>query len=90
MKNAERAPGLKVNVDVLAVIYETRKKCAAEFIENLRVVFDNFLPAGITGALPHGGSLREVILTESLTLYQRQATPHMNRPPACYLPAKDR
>ena len=44
MEKANTTTGLKVTVDILAGIYETGKKCAADFIENARIVFDQHLP----------------------------------------------
>jgi hypothetical protein len=44
MEKAKTTTGLKVTVDILTGIYETGKQCAADFIENMRIVFDAFLP----------------------------------------------
>jgi hypothetical protein len=52
MEKAKTTTGLKVKVDILAGIYETGKKCAADFIENMRIVFDDCLPRWNYRALP--------------------------------------
>jgi hypothetical protein len=52
MEKAKTTTGLKVTVDILTGIYETGKKCAADFIENMRIVFDAFLPRWNYRALP--------------------------------------
>ena len=54
MEKAKTTTGLKVTVDILAGIYETGKKCAADFIENMRIVFDEHLPRWNYRALPQG------------------------------------
>ena len=54
MAKAKTCTGLKVTVDILAGIYETGKKCAADFIQNMRIVFDDFLPRWNYRALPQG------------------------------------
>jgi len=52
MEKAKTTTGLKVTVDILTGIYETGKKCAADFIQNMRIVFDDFLPRWNYRALP--------------------------------------
>ena len=47
-------PGLKVTVDILAGVCETGKKCATDFLENMRIVFDDHLPRWNYRALPQG------------------------------------
>jgi hypothetical protein len=54
MENAKTFTGLKVSVDILSGIYETGKKCATDFIENMRIVFDEHLPRWNYRALPQG------------------------------------
>lgn len=54
MEKAKTTTGLKVTVDILAGIYETGKKCAADFIQNMPIVFDYFLPRWNYRALPQG------------------------------------
>ena len=52
MEKAKTTTGLKVTVDILTGIYETGKKCDADFIQNMRIVFDDFLPRWNYRALP--------------------------------------
>lgn len=52
MEKAKTTTGLKVTVDILTGIYETGKKCTTDFIENMRIVFDDFLPRWNYRALP--------------------------------------
>jgi Rhodopirellula transposase DDE domain len=44
MAKAKTSTGLKVTVDVLTGIYATGKKCAVDFIENMSITFDKYLP----------------------------------------------
>ena len=53
-RKAKTSTGLKVTVDILTGIYETGKKCATDFIENMRIVFNDFLPRWNYRALPQG------------------------------------
>ena len=53
METAKTATGLKVTVDILTGVYETGKKCAADFLENMRIVFDGYLPKWNYRAIPH-------------------------------------
>jgi len=52
MEQARTSTGLKVTVEVLAGVYETGKKCAADFLENIRIVFDKYLPRWNYRAFP--------------------------------------
>ena len=52
MEKAKTSTGLKVSVDILSGIYETGKKCTADFIENMQIVFDEHLPRWNYRALP--------------------------------------
>jgi hypothetical protein len=52
MEKATTTAGLKVTVGILAGLYETGKKCAADFFENARIVFDQHLPRWNYRALP--------------------------------------
>lgn len=52
MEQARTSTGLKVTVEVLAGVYETGKKCAADFLENIRIVFDEHLPRWNYRAFP--------------------------------------
>lgn len=44
MEKAKTSTRLKVTVDILTGVYETGKKCAADFIENMGIIFDDILP----------------------------------------------
>ncbi len=44
MQKAKTNTGLKVTVDVLTEIYETGKKCTADFIQNMQIIRDEYLP----------------------------------------------
>lgn len=44
MEKAKTSTGLRVTVDILTGVYETGKKCAADFIENRSIIFDDYLP----------------------------------------------
>jgi len=44
MEKAKTSTGLKVTVDILTGVYATGKKCAADFIENMRILFDEYPP----------------------------------------------
>ena len=44
MAKAKTTTGLKVTVDILTGLYVTGKKCAMDFIENRRIIFDDYLP----------------------------------------------
>jgi len=37
--------GLKVFVDIIEQVYQTGRKAAGDFKQNMRIVFDDFLPA---------------------------------------------
>ena len=44
MAKAKTATGLNVTVDVLARVYVKVQKVAADFLENMRIFFDEHLP----------------------------------------------
>lgn len=44
MEKARTSKGLKVTVAILAGFYKTGRKCAADFLETMRIVFDEHLP----------------------------------------------
>ncbi|MEI7677459.1 MAG: hypothetical protein WCJ03_11815 [Bacteroidales bacterium] len=44
MSTRKTNSGLKVTVDVLTGIYETGKKCTADFIQNMNITCDEYLP----------------------------------------------
>ena len=51
---AKTTTGLKVTVDVLNGVYVTGKKVAVDFLENMRIVFDEDLPRWNYRATPSG------------------------------------
>ena len=61
MLKAQTTTGLKVTVDILTGVYETGKKCATDFIKNMRIVFDDYLPRWNYRAFPLNDVVREVI-----------------------------
>lgn len=52
MENTHTATGLKAFVHVIDKVYETGRKVAADFKENMRILFDAFLPAWNYRAIP--------------------------------------
>jgi hypothetical protein len=44
--------GIKVTVDILTGVYATGKKCAADFLETMPIVFDDHLPRWNYRAIP--------------------------------------
>ncbi len=52
METAKTSTGLKVTVDILTGVYETGKKYAVDFKENMKIVFDDFLPRWNYRAIP--------------------------------------
>lgn len=52
MERAKTTTGLKVTVAILEGIYQTGKTCAADFMQNMTIVFDDFLPRWNYRALP--------------------------------------
>jgi len=52
MEKAKTSTGLKVTVEVLTEVYATGKKCAANFIETMKIIFDDFLPRWNYRAIP--------------------------------------
>ena len=52
MENASTQSGLKVAVDIMTGVYEIGKKCAADFLENIAIVFDEHLPRWNYRAIP--------------------------------------
>jgi hypothetical protein len=52
MSKTETATGLKVEVSILAKVYETGQKCAAGFKETMKIVFDKILPKWNYRAVP--------------------------------------
>jgi len=58
MEKTKTRVGLKVTVDILQGVYATGKKCAANFLENIRIIFDEHLPRWNYRAIPEGGCFR--------------------------------
>lgn len=52
MEKAKTTTGLKVTVDILTGVYAIGKKCAANFIETMRIIFDEHLPRWNYRAIP--------------------------------------
>ena len=52
MERAKTSKGLKVTVELLTGLYETGKKCAADFLDTMRIVFDEHLPRWNYRAIP--------------------------------------
>lgn len=55
MAKAKTATGLKVTAEVLGGVYVKGKKVAADFLENMRIVFDEHLPRWNYRAVPANG-----------------------------------
>lgn len=52
MEKTKTCKGLKVTVDILTGVYVTGKKCAENFLENMRIIFDDYLPRWNYRAVP--------------------------------------
>ena len=52
MEKAKTSKGLKVTVDILTGVYATGKKVAADFLDTMRIVFDDYLPRWNYRAIP--------------------------------------
>jgi len=52
MEKAKTSRGLKVTVEILTGFYATGRKCAANFLETMRIVFDDHLPRWNYRAVP--------------------------------------
>jgi hypothetical protein len=52
MENAKTKTGLRVTVDILDKVYQTGRKCAASFKQNMPIVFDAILPKWNYRAVP--------------------------------------
>ena len=61
MERTKTTIGLKVTAEVLGGVYIKGKKVAAEFLKNMRIVFDTHLPRWNYRAVPANGWAREVI-----------------------------
>lgn len=65
-EKAKTTQGLKVTVAVLSGVYATGKKVAADFLDTMRIVFDDFLPRWNYRAIPQATRFREVIFSRIL------------------------
>ena len=52
MEKTQTRAGLRVTVDIMDKVYEVGRKCAKGFKENMKIVFDNFLPKWNYRAIP--------------------------------------
>lgn len=52
MEQARTSKGLTVTVDILTAVYATGKKCAADFLNTMRIIFDDHLPRWNYRAIP--------------------------------------
>jgi hypothetical protein len=52
MEKTKTSTGLQVTVDILDKVYEIGRKCAKGFKENMKIVFDDFLPKWNYRAIP--------------------------------------
>ena len=52
MEKARTSTGLKVTVAILTGVYDTGKKCAADFLDTMRIIFDDHLPRWNYRAIP--------------------------------------
>ncbi|MFM8443516.1 MAG: ISAzo13-like element transposase-related protein [Methylococcus sp.] len=52
MEKAKTSKGLKVTMDILTGFYEKGRKCAANFLETMRIVFAEHLPRWNYRAIP--------------------------------------
>lgn len=51
-ERARTATGLKMTVELPAGVHATGKKCSTDFIDAMRIVFDDFLPRWNYRAIP--------------------------------------
>jgi len=61
MEQTKTTTGLTVVVRVIDKVYQTGKKCAEDFLDSMRLVFDDVLPRWNYAAVPLVGVHREVI-----------------------------
>jgi hypothetical protein len=52
MEKTSTSTGLQVTVDILNKLYATGRKCAAGFKQNMKIIFDDFLPQWNYRAVP--------------------------------------
>ena len=52
MSNTKTQTGLSVTVDIIDKVYQTGRKVATDFKENMKIVFDDYLPKWNYTALP--------------------------------------
>ncbi len=55
MDKTKTAQGLKVTVNIIDQVYKTGRKATAEFIDNMPIVFDEYLPKWNYTAIPNAG-----------------------------------
>lgn len=58
MAKTKTTTGLKVSVDILEGVYAAGKKCAADFLQTIRITFDEHLPRWNYRAAPLGGLIQ--------------------------------
>ena len=61
MEKTSTQTGLKAFVHIIDQVYETARKVAAGFKDNMRIVFDDFLPQWNYRALPPALANAQVI-----------------------------
>jgi len=61
MEKARTSTGLKTFVQIMDKVYETGRKVAADFKENMRIVFDDSLPQWNYRAVPSVSTNAQVI-----------------------------
>ena len=61
MEKASTKTGLRVTVNILDKVYQTGRKVAADFKENMKVIFDDVLPILNYSVLPQVDLIAEVI-----------------------------
>ena len=55
MEKTHTRQGLKVTVQIVDQVYQTRRRVAKGFKETMRIVFDEFLPQWNYIAVPNAG-----------------------------------
>jgi hypothetical protein len=54
MEKTRTSKGLRVTVNIIDKVYETGRKAAADFKENMTIKFDKFLPKWNYRVVPNG------------------------------------
>jgi hypothetical protein len=52
MEKTSTSTGLQVTVDILEKVYDTGRQCAKGFKQNMKILFDDFLPQWNYRAIP--------------------------------------